>query len=317
MPQTRSQSASRQAVRVVSPTRRLSSLRDGGAVHPTPETKDLSIAMNLLLVFLSHGWVNTVLLTPLNPLRCGYWDTDVKTQGCSISNEEGTMMNWMASAMFHVNMLLSCLAYTAAGNPVLEQRLLLFVMTLVVGAVSSGIFYLEEIARPMAALQVIIWSGFLFTALFVFATEYASDGAKRPPLRLLKSTSFDTRLRLPICTVAVGIQAVLSIVKIVNRTFIFDGLLLSLESAQYSNPTVQSISQVALMNELWATLLISACVLLATETQQKTLLAGQAVSLFVCVLLLLNDTYISMSTRQSEITGAASAFVLALMGAFT
>ena len=75
---------------------------------PSPQksatvTVGMSVYMTIVLVFLTIGFVNTVLITPVNPYRCFHWNTT------SCSTEEAWMLNWLAWGHLHFYALLACL----------------------------------------------------------------------------------------------------------------------------------------------------------------------------------------------------------------
>lgn len=178
----------------------------------TSENDALSFNMTIILVFIVHSLVNTLLITPWNPLRCSYW----RLAECS--SDQDWMLNWLALAHFHVCILISCLAVKARGNFLLEQRLVFLCAMIMVTLLSNGIFMLDELSQPMAALQAIIYVVILFSIAYKEATA-SPVAAVLFPSQVLRSSSFDRRRKLAIPTAAAFIQFCLASIRLIDMTF--------------------------------------------------------------------------------------------------
>lgn len=274
---------------------------NGTLVTPTPEKKnqELSVYMTVTLIFVTHGLINSLLLAPWNGIRCAYWNQP------QCSKDEDWMLNWLAFGQFHVFVLMACLAQSARGHILLEQRLMYLSATIIISYLSTGVFMIEFLNKPMAAVQLLVY--------LILLTVIIHHTATAPPVvplpALLRSSSFDARKRLPISTVAVVVQFVLSLFQITDMTFGEgrDGYLGDNSSLVY-----QSMSGAACQQMLWVSLILGGSVLLANENQHKRLLTGQALVLFISQIMLAGSQGAKIEESQVKAGGVATFFSIAL-----
>lgn len=303
--------------------------------HKSPSPGgELSPTMTIVLIYVTYGFTNAALLSPWNPVRNVYWQAAVERERTGTAAEDW-MLNWLAMGLFHVYLLLACWAYSAAGHTILEQRLIVMVAVLMVSSLSTGIHMLDQIHQPMAALQAILHVGLLGKIVYQTAQQHAGVTAVTPPFTTvteLRNSSFDARRKLPSCTMAIVVQFVLTTFRLVDLTFgtgregyrylnnVTDVTTQVGGSAAAAAAAVlyDTLSQAAVTSMLWAALILGVSVVLATPAQQKVLLMGEAVFLFVSMLLLtgVQGAAIREEQRQAGIVGTFFALLLALIGAY-
>lgn len=170
---------------------------------------------------------------------------------------------------------------------------------------------LDLLNKPMAGLQILIYLGLLSVILY-----YAATTIPLAPLPIkLRSSSFDARKKLPLPTIAVGFQFVLSITRVINMTFGNgrEGYLVDT-----SSPIYQSMSHAAVAAMMWACLILGWSTLMATAEQHKVLLLGQALALFVSQIMLAGSQGEMVQPDQVKAGGVASflCIIVSLLGAY-
>jgi hypothetical protein len=277
----------------------------------------MSVYMTIVLVFLTIGFVNTVLITPVNPYRCFHWNTT------SCSTEEAWMLNWLAWGHLHFYALLACLFSGIYGKHLYlqEDRLAYLCATLVTCSLSSGVFTLHVVNRPMAVLIAIIYTGLLGALMrqttVVTPSNLSADFMFIAGNKLLRSNSFDRRQNLPMSTLALGVVAVLAAVRCVECTF---GQGLDLYQNGYADGTPSPIylllSQATSCHAVWVTLVLTWSVFQATVEQQKAVLMGQFIVSFVGILMLAGSQGDHMSPGQAKAVGVNNflGMCIALLG---
>jgi NADH:ubiquinone oxidoreductase subunit 6 (subunit J) len=266
---------------------------------------ELSGNMTVVLVYITHGLVNAFLLCPWNPIRCAFWNRHECTE------DEAWILNWLAFGNFHVCLLLSFLAYAAQGKFILEQRLVYLCAAIMLSSLSSGIFMMDQLNKPMAALQVIIYMGLLLIITYMTATAFPIV-----PLPVeIRSSSFDARRKLPISSVSLGLLFCLSSIRVLDLTF---GSGRDSYLGDSSSPVYISISNAAVGYMMWSALILGFSIFLAAHEQQKLVLIAQVLALFVsqCMLAGEQGTKIEDSQLTAGGVGTFGAIVLALLGVF-
>jgi hypothetical protein len=284
---------------------------------PSKAAAGMSVYMTIVLVFLTLGFVNTLLITPVNPHRCIHWNVK------SCSTEEAWMLNWLAWGHLHFYVLIACLFYGIYGNylTLQEDRLAYLCGTLVTCSLSSGVFALDVVNRPMAVLMATIYTGLLgalmhqarispplnLSSEFMFVTNN----------KMLRSSSFDRRQKLPMCTLALGVAAVLAAVRCVECTF---GQGLDLYQDGYTDgvpsPIYQLLSQATGCQAIWVTLILAWSAFQATVEQQKAVLTGQFIVSFVGIVMLAGSQGGHMPPGQAKVVGVNNflGMCIALLG---
>lgn len=270
--------------------------------RPAPPSGEISTYMTVILFFVTHGMVNALLLA-LSPIRCIYW----KRAACHA--DEDWMLNWLALGMFHVHGLVACLAHKAKGHVILEQRLVVLVTAMILSYLSTGIFLLDHMHKTIAAVQL----AFYVVLLMVILHHQSTAPFSVPLPAQLRSSSFDFRKQFPIATVALALQCVLSLFQVWDMTF-GNGRYYYL--GDLTGSLFTSISHAAVTQMLWATLILGFSVLLATPEQQKFLLKGEALSLFVTLVLLSGEQGSKMDATQTRAAcvGTFFSMLIALFG---
>jgi hypothetical protein len=275
------------------------------------EDQQLSVDLIVILVFITHGCMNAMLLSPWNALRCSYWQKDCDP-------DEEWILNWLSYGLFHTHMLLAALAVSATGNAILEQRLLVSIVALAVAVLSSGLFMLDELNKAMAALQAFIYCGLLLYTAYHYSTKHVDASPSTvyalTNLSELRSSSFDARRKLPIATVAVFVQFALSAVRVYDMTF---GTGRDSYLGDSSGVIYKSISSAAVAQMLFSTLILAMSIVAATAQQQKVLLTAQAAMLFISMVMMATSqgAAIEETQRQAGVVGTFFALVLAFVGA--
>lgn len=273
---------------------------------PSPMT-GLSTHMTIVLVFLTHGFVNSFLLTPWNPFRSFYWNAT------SLEESETWMLNWFTAGHFQIYTLLACLfaGIRGAKDSRLEERLVYLCATLVTCSLSTGIFSLDILNRPMAALMGFIYLSLLAAVMYQSTIPSQSSAAEVLARKLFRS--HDRRSTVSMSTIAVTVIAILTAVRGVEVTF---GEGLDLEGV---TPTViyQRLLQASACQTVWATLILFWSAVQATAEQQKAILMGQFLIYFVSILLLAGPQGELMPPPQARAVGVSNFFgmCIALVGA--
>lgn len=216
-----------------------------------------SALLSAVLIFIAHNGANTLLLTPLNPLRCLYWyekscclqpcysvvDTArsslmrCRTLSCfayhrsrdQCTRDEKWILNWLAYSHFHVTILLLSMVATSVGQIDQEASLAHLTSSLMVAYLIEGIFSLDLIHPSMAALQCGVYVLLLIAILYLSVDMDSStimDRRKVPPHRdnLASSPPFDDYNKRPnqsivIPTLTVGLISALSMFRVIEMTF--------------------------------------------------------------------------------------------------
>lgn len=228
--------------------------------------------MTVTLVYITHGVVNTLLLMPWNSLRCSFWNL----YNCNA--DENWMLNWLAFSRFHVLTLLICLARKSMGNNLFEKRLLVLCNVMMLNSVSTGIFVVDFLNKPMAGLQCVI-----YMVLLAISVHHLTTCNVIPLPSQLRSTSFDFRQRMPIASAALGIQCVLSMVRVADMTF---GKGREGYRGDDSSPVYRVMSHASVNDMFFAALILGLFFMIGTVEQQKALLVGQTMALFISQALL-------------------------------
>jgi alkylhydroperoxidase/carboxymuconolactone decarboxylase family protein YurZ len=282
-----------------------------------PAMVGLSVYMTIILVFLTIGFVNTVLITPVNPYRCLHWNVT------SCSTEEAWMLNWLAWGHLQFYGLLACLFSGIYGKHLAlqEDRLAYLCATLVTCSLSTGVFTLDVVNQPIAALMAIVYIGLLGALLRQTTISAPSNHSAEFMFitgnKLLRSSSFDRRQKLPMSTLALGLVAVLAAVRCVEFTF---GRGLDLYQDGYTDgtpsPIYQLLSQTTGCQAVWVTLILTWSVFQATVEQQKAVLTGHFILSFVGILMLAVSQGEHMPPGQAKAVGVNNflGMCIALLG---
>lgn len=271
------------------------------AENDTP-TKEVSFQMTLVLIFLTHSLVNWLLLMPWNSLRCSFWNL------YECNGDENWILNWLAFSRFHTLAILVCLAKTSMGSYILEQRLLVLCSVLMLNYVSTGIFAIHVLNKAMASMQCVI-----FMVLLAISLHHLTTSTVIPLPSQLRSTSFDMRQRLPISSVAVGIQCLLSMMRVSEMTL---GQGQQGYIGDTASPVYQIISSASVNDMFFTSLILGIYFMIGTVEQQKALLVGQTVALFISQALLAGTQGDRIEPEQVKAGGVATFFsiLIAILG---
>jgi hypothetical protein len=277
---------------------------------PAAAPEALSVPMTVVLVFITHGFVNALLLTPWNPLRCAYWNI------VDCTEDQAWMLNWLAFSQFHMHVLLVCIARTSIGNVILEQRLVFLSSSIMLANLSTGVFMLDLLNPQMAGLQMLIYLGLLSVMLYYAATTTIPITTAPTLLSIkLRSSSFDARKKLPVATIAVGVQFLFSAMRVVDMTFGAgrNGYLGDSSSAVY-----MSMSHAAVTAMMWTSIILAWATLMTTADQHKALLVGHALVLFASQIMLAGSQgeRIKPDQVKAGVVGSFIGIVVSLLGAY-
>lgn len=268
----------------------------------TTPTKEVSLQMTLVLVFITHSAVNWLLVMPWNSLRCSFWNT------YECSGDIDWILNWLAFSRFHILILLACLAKTSMGNYILEQRLLVICNVLMLNYISTGIFAIDVLNKPMASMQCVV-----FMVMLAISLHHLTTSTVIPLPSQLRSTSFDMRRRLPISSVAIGIQCLLSMLRVADMTL---GNGRQGYTGDSASPVFQAVSSFSVNDMFFTALILGIYFLIGTVQQQKALLMGQTIVLFVSLALLAGTQGDWIEREQVKAGGVVTFFsiLIAIMG---
>jgi len=247
---------------------------------------EISKALLIGLVFVTFGFVNALLLSPLNPLRGAYWNLhDASGTTCSVDHE--WILNWLALEHFHVTILVASFAYVVQGNVMNEDRLVWMCQGMIVVYLANGIFMIDFLNRSIAPLQGLISVGFLGFIAFYQSSHERMRQIASVAQKEYRSIVFEAAkqefggLRTSIATI---VQFVFSATRIATILIgggrIDDGFL-----GASSDPVYKIISS-AVISEMMliATTLLS--VLWLQPQQQKRILRGHTIALFISLVFL-------------------------------
>jgi hypothetical protein len=258
---------------------------------PYAVTGGLSMRMTIILVFLTHGFVNTLLLTPWNPLRSYFWNA------ASLTESEAWMLDWFTEGHFHFYVLLASLFLSIQGQNEarLEERLVYLCATLVTCSLSTGMFSLDVLNQPMAGLMGAIYLGLLAAIMY----QTSAVPSQSSTAELLFPSRGDRSETIPMATVAVGIVAVLNGVRGIELAF---GEGLELDSAENSL-VYQRLFQVFACQAVWVTFILIWTAAQATVEQQKAVLMGQFLVHFTSIVLSAGSPGALMPASEARAAG--------------
>jgi hypothetical protein len=293
----------------------LSQANGGGAARKSQEdnNSDLSTYMTVVVVFVTHGLINSLLLA-FSPLRCAYWNNHSSSNthhrrddDCTV--DEAWMLNWLAFGHFHVHLLVACVARGARGHVLLEQRVVGLVTAMILSNLSTGVFVLDQLNKPMAAVQVLVYLSLL--VVLVYHTATAPFVVPLPAQ--VRSSSFDHRRQMPVASVAVAFQFISSSFQVYDMTF---GNARDTYLGDMSSRVFQSQSHAATTQMLWVALILGGSVLLTTVPQQKMILAGETLAMFLVLFLMTGDqgSRVEPAYARAGCLGSFFSLLIALFG---
>jgi magnesium-transporting ATPase (P-type) len=223
------------------------------------------------------------------------------------------MSNWFSFAHFHVTALLACMAFVSRGDTKLEVTLGYTIASIINIYLAIGVFSIDVLSAPIAAVETIIFLFFLLQ--IAFFTNQLEKGQPLIPLpRKLTSRSFDRRKVISVSTVAVAAQFVSAVFRVVEMTF-GDGK--NGYTGDMSSPVYQNISSMAICDMMIAAFLLAAALRFYDPNQLKIVLYGQLLSMLLSQVMLSGGQGELISSDQAR-SGAIGTFVsilVALVGA--
>jgi len=276
--------------------------------------------MTCCVIYLTHGIVNGLLLSPWCAARGSFWNLPLGTT----NQGQDWMLNWLSLSVLQCHVLLAGWAYTAVGNVVLEQRLITAVASLLVASLTAGVAFLPNLNHPMAALQAGIYGSLLAvlvwdqTALNTAAPMMApaTSAAMRMSPSAWRSSSFDARKKLPLSTLALALLCIVQLLRVVDFTFgagqeTYQHYNTYAHDAQY-----QSMSDMAFAHMLWVALVLGASVVGAVPAQQTVLLRGNLAALGATLWMLAGPQGDDMivGARRAGVVGTFGAIVVSVVG---
>ena len=292
-------------------------------------TKSYSFDYVLLIVFCTHGLLNTLLVSFVNPLRGWYWNLT------TLTSDQSYVLNWYSWAHWQLFGYITCLVGTCHAQHVIQQqRCVMAMIVIVTSYIVNGMSMIPMVHLPMALVQGIILMGLLVAVMVhharmtnttaLLSTTSSAFGLLTKQSVDFRASSFDARRKLPIPTLALLVQALWSMVHVIHM------VVWSHESYYMSNGNhVSSSSDVVktIVSAIQTDVFLSALVLLssvflATVPQQRLLLAFQAVCLFLSLVLLTTTTTTTNDDdehNQSKLkaagTGHLIRIIIAVLGA--
>lgn len=248
-------------------------------------SNEISKALLIGLVFVTLGFVNTLLLSPVNPLRDAYWNLhDASGTTCSVDHE--WILNWLALEHFHVTILVASFAYVVQGNVMNEDRLVWMSQGITVVYLANGIFIIDFLNRPMGSLQGLINVGFLGYISFYQSSHERMRRIASLARKEYRNIVFEKKQEFggSRTSIATIVQFVFSATRMasifIGQGRIDDGFL-----GASSDPVYKIISSAVILEMmLVATTLLS--VLWLQPQQQKGILRGHTIALFVSLVML-------------------------------
>ena len=194
------------------------------------------------------------------------------------------------------------------GNNLLEKRLLVLCNVLMLNFVSTGIFAIDFLNKPMAALQCII-----HMLLLAISIHHLTTCNVIPLPSQLRSASFDFRQRLPISSAALGIQCFLAMVRVCDMTL---GKGREGYKGDDSSPVYRIISHASVNDMFFAALILGVFFMIGTVEQQKALLVGQTIALFVSQALLAGGQGERIDSEQVKAGGVTTflSIIISILG---
>jgi len=272
--------------------------------------------MTVCVVYVTHGLVNALLLSPWNgAARGSFWDLP------QCNSPQDWMLNWLALSSGQTHLLLAGLTYGAIGNPVLEQRLVGVVTALLVASLTAGVFLLPQLNAPMAALQAVIY-GVLLVVLVLDQTVVLHGSSNHNNMILStsqqwRSSSYDARQKMPLSSVALLTQCLVQLLRVIDFTFgSGQEAYVHHSSIDDDDDVYHSISDLALVHMLWVALLLGFAVVGAAREQQRLLLRAHVLALFVSMWMLAGPQGADLveEQRRSAVVGTFGAIVISVVG---
>lgn len=170
---------------------------------------------SVILIYVGHSFTNALLLSPLNPLRCSYWNAN------DCSTDEGWICNWLSYSQLHISVLLGCIMVKADSE--LVERVGYLICAVMLCHVMGGIFCIDQLNSTLAGLQCVVYAGIL--GVICYSTyqdpnKTAQLLRKRPVMKKMRSSSsFDQRQGLPVATIAMMMHLLSSVMRVIDMTF--------------------------------------------------------------------------------------------------
>ena len=293
--------------------------------------QSLSTYGAIILVYATILFVNAFLLTSWNEgLRCVYWNLS------NCHPDQSWMLNWLSLGQFHIGVLIIALGWSAHGNPLLEERLVVLVCAMIMSHLASGVHSLDYLNKPMAFVQLSAYLGLLLATLTHTSVTNHSQAQRilfRPNLRQLMSTrsllrsssSYDGRRKVQLSTIAAGFLCLLSAMNLLDVTFgkgrndsFVGGDFRRVAEGADDLAILTVISRTAVTYTLWVTAILGWSIFMATTHQHRYLLVGHAIALFVAQIMLTGAQGEQISTNKARASSLANflAICVALLGAY-
>ena len=248
-------------------------------------SKDAAASLrNVIFIFIAHTWINGLLLSSLNPLRCSYWNQS------TCSADEYWICNWLALAHLHVAVLLACLMVKA--EPEFIEKAGYFCCAIIMCYIVEGIFTIDLLNRVLSAMQCITYIGILATVTYITYDEpnAMQTLASRPVLKkVVSNPRFDMSNKLPIASIAIIMQSLSSLLRVIDMTY---GNGQEGYKGDTSSPIYRSISNFAVCDMMLVCFLLWFALRFREAEHHKLILWGQALVLFI--------TQVMLATWQGE-----------------
>jgi hypothetical protein len=255
--------------------------------HPTMALSSVASAAlrSVISTFIAHTWINALLLSSLNPLRCSYWNQS------KCSADEYWICNWLAFAHLHVAILLSCLMVKA--DPEFIEKVAYLCCAIIMCYIMEGIVMIDLLNRYLSAIQCFAFIGIL--AAIAYITYHEPNPMQtlvsRPVLKkVISNPRLDmSKHNVPIATIALIMQSISSLLRVIDMTY---GNGREGYKGDTSSPIYQSISNFAVCDMMLACFLLLFGLRFREAEHHKFILGGQALVLFI--------TQVMLATWQGE-----------------
>jgi len=255
------------------------------------------------------------------------------------------MLNWVALYQCQIFVLLICLASkdtrtaSRGGSGVVPQatrdvaivqtrRLATLCAAIMTSYLSIGVFLLDNLNLPMAALQAVFYVALLLDVVYHLSSEedaVPSRRLKNTPSFRSKAAAFSvgswwSQFLLNPTTPILFVQFAVAAVQVVEATFGtgdrgFYSYYFNF-NGDYDDTIDQQMSRTAENAMLWTALILGWCTFMATREQQKAVLLGRAAVLLLYQHMLTGSQgeWMDWSYIRSESAVSFTCIVLAVWG---
>lgn len=225
------------------------------------------------------------------------------------SSDEAWISNWFAFSHFHVALLLSSLAYVSYGKPKLEVSLSYIIASIILIYLAEGIFSVALLNPRLVYVQAIVFV-LLLLSISYFTLQYEMSQPLIPLPRKLTTSSFDRRKKLAVSTIAVTVQFMGSVFRVIDMTL---GEGKNGYTGDTTSPVYQNICSMALCDMMIVAVILGVTLRFFEPDQQKVILWAQVAALMVSQVMLAGGPG-EMIQRGQASAGSIGTFLSILVG---